>query len=147
MQALPDDVPAPPLVILLSGPATRPSPTRLSTARHPPTPCCTPSTFGGLGALYADDLPLADPRISPINGRLDRFERVAIYIGTRDILLHDAERLRDRFIEAGVEVIFERYGGMPHDWMLMPIPEAHRQLNHAAALLRAPRPPGPSSAR
>ncbi len=138
VQALPGDLTAPNLVVLNSGSgdATLDNPAIATTQAS--DPLLHPDHLRELVRLYADDLPLSHPRISPINGRLDRFRRVAIYIGSRDILVHDAERLRDALTAAGAEVVFERYEGMPHDWMLMPIPEAQRQLRHVAALLTSP---------
>lgn len=134
-QAVPADLPAPELVIMLSasGDATLSHPAITETAKS--DPLLHPPHLIELFRLYADDLPLDDPRISPINGPMDRLRRVAIFIGTREVLVHDAERLADRLAEAGVDVVLENYDGMPHDWMLMPIPEAKRQLDQTIELL------------
>ena len=67
------------------------------------------------------------------------------YVCTRGILVHDAEILRDRLRTAGADVVFERYPGMPHDFMLMPVPEARRQPAYLVTVLaRVPRTSWPS---
>lgn len=128
-----------------SGDATLTNPAMAGTASL--DPLLRADYLRELFRRYAGDFPLEDPRISPANGRLDRFAHVAMYVGTRDIFVHDAEILRDRLHAAGADVVFERYPGMPHDFMLMPVPEARRQVAHlVAALATVPRTGWPASA-
>jgi monoterpene epsilon-lactone hydrolase len=84
---------------------------------------------------YAADLPVEDPRISPINGALSGLPPMIVFTGTRDMLNADANRLRERAAAEGTPLEFREYPGMIHVWMLMPIPEARPALDQAAAFM------------
>lgn len=61
------------------------------------------------GRLYAGELDLEDPVLSPINGRLPVLERVSVFIGTCDVLLADSRRShakaagREMDLDAGLD--------------------------------------------
>ena len=76
------------------------------------------------GAVYARDV---DPKcylVSPVYGSLKDLAPITLFIGTRDILLPDCHKLRDRAAEERVALDYREYDGMVHDWMLGPLPEA-----------------------
>jgi acetyl esterase/lipase len=76
------------------------------------------------GRLYAKELDSKDPRVSPIHGRLDHIPRISMFIGTRDIFLPDARKLRDRAPE---KIALFEYPEMVHEFMLIRfLPEARR---------------------
>jgi epsilon-lactone hydrolase len=79
--------------------------------------------------LWADGLPLVDPRISPLFGDQTHLPPTLLFVGTNDILLSDAHRLMSR----GAKVTLREYPGMFHVWVGAPIPEAKRALDEAAA--------------
>jgi len=59
----------------------------------------------------------ADPRtplLSPINADLRGLPPIQIYIGTDDILLPDARKLRERVVAAGGQIQFYEYPGAFH---------------------------------
>lgn len=78
------------------------------------------------GRAYAKELDPADPLASPVNGPLDGLAPITLFIGTRDILLPDCRKLRDRAAAAGVTIAYHEYESMVHNWMLVPLPEAQR---------------------
>ncbi|MFT9100031.1 MAG: alpha/beta hydrolase [Zymomonas mobilis subsp. pomaceae] len=89
-----------------------------------------------IGKVYADGLPLNDPRISPLFGNMKNLPPIAVFSGTRDILNVDAHRLKTRIEKVGGKISFFEYPDMMHDWMGMPIPEAKKALEQAAIFLK-----------
>ena len=87
------------------------------------------------GRMYAGDLPLDDPRPSPIHGEMGGLPPIAVFTGTADLLLPDSHRLRDRCCEAGVALTLTEAPGMPHDYALMRTPEGAAARRAIAALL------------
>lgn len=68
------------------------------------------------GRLYANELDARDPRVSPLHGPIENIPRISMFIGTRDILLADARKLRDR---APAKIALFEYPEMVHDFMLI----------------------------
>ena len=65
-----------------------------------------------------------DPIISPIYGPLEGLPKISVYVGTRELLLLDSERLRDRAKEEGHPLDFHLWEGMTHVFPVQPIKEA-----------------------
>ncbi len=76
------------------------------------------------GQLYAGDLAPSDPRVSPLFGELGGLGPITVLVGTRDLLLHDARRLRDLATSAGVSVDYHEGEGLIHVYPILPLPEA-----------------------
>ncbi len=95
------------------------------------------------GMLYAGPDGPAGPLASPVNGDLAGLGHVTILIGTRDVFLPDARRLRDGLQTAGTPVTYVEEPGMLHDWMLLPIPEAARAVERLAGIVAGVRPARP----
>ncbi len=76
--------------------------------------------------LYYGDLPADDPRASPLFGGLEGLGPVTIFVGTRDLLLRDAQRLRDAAAAAGVLRDYHEGEGLIHVWPILPLPEARK---------------------
>ncbi|MEK6541288.1 MAG: alpha/beta hydrolase fold domain-containing protein [Pseudomonadota bacterium] len=72
------------------------------------------------GALYARDLPIDDPRVSPIHGRWADLPPVMMFGGGNDILVTDARTLKTKLPSAE----YEEKAGLMHIWPLLPISEA-----------------------
>lgn len=72
---------------------------------------------------WRGDLPLLDPRVSPIEGDLTGLGRLVIFSGTRDILNPDARLLAERARAAGVDVEYHEGAGLVHVYPLLPTPE------------------------
>ena len=68
--------------------------------------------------LYVDGTPLDDPAASPLFADLAGLPPTLIQVGTREILLSDAERLADRAAAAGGDVELELYEGLGHAFQL-----------------------------
>ncbi len=71
---------------------------------------------------WAGDLPLDDPRVSPLFGDLGVLPPVDVWVGTRDITLADCRLLRDR-LPASVPLRYTEEPGALHVYPLLPVPE------------------------
>ncbi|ATO19013.1 esterase [Acinetobacter sp. LoGeW2-3] len=60
----------------------------------------------------------SDPEISPYFADLSGLPPMHIQVGSKEILLDDAQRLRDKAEAAGVEVEFKLYTGMWHNFQM-----------------------------
>jgi acetyl esterase/lipase len=100
------------------------------------------------GRLYAGSLDPNDPLVSPINGDFRGLGRLSVFVGTRDVLLADARRLRAVGAEQGVPVDHREYDGMFHVWVTASIPEGHQATAEIADIVtRAPAPVSPDASR
>jgi epsilon-lactone hydrolase len=88
--------------------------------------------------MYAGDLPLEDPRVSPVYGELAGLAPIAIFTGTSDLLYPDARRLAERMKAEGRTLDMFEYPQMVHAWMLMPLPEGYEARKRIASLLVEP---------
>lgn len=80
--------------------------------------------IGGLaesGRMYAGDLPLDDPLVSPLHGSLTGLAPIHVFTGTHDLLNADAHALLDKAEPAGVDIDFHEAAGMQHDYPLLPL--------------------------
>lgn len=76
-----------------------------------------------IAASWAGGVPLTDPRLSPLYGRLDDLPPLQVLVGTRDITLPDCRMLRER-VAPGTAVTYHEETGAIHDYPLLPVPEA-----------------------
>jgi acetyl esterase/lipase len=90
------------------------------------------------GRRYAGPLEVRDPRVSPIFGAFDGLAPMVVFIGTRDVLLPDARRLRKAATAAGVRVDYWEYPGMIHNWPMRRLPEAHRAIDQLCSTINEP---------
>ena len=67
-----------------------------------------------LGVMYAAELGINDPYVSPIYGDFSGFPPTYIISGTRDILLSDAVRVHRALRRTGVEADLHIYEGQAH---------------------------------
>jgi len=71
--------------------------------------------------LYADDLDLFDPGISPIYGSFEGFPPTLLVSGTRDLFLSNTVRTHIKMRQAGTVADLLVYEGMSHaDYMAVP---------------------------
>jgi acetyl esterase/lipase len=105
---------------------------------------CPASTYFGAkglaeaGRRYAGPLEVRDPRVSPIFGAFDGLAPMVVFIGTRDVLLPDARRLRKAATAAGVRMDYWEYPGMIHNWPMRRLPEAHRAIDQLCSTINEP---------
>lgn len=77
--------------------------------------------------VFADgwrgDLPVDDPRVSPLMADLTGLGPMTVFSGTRDILNPDSRLLVDKAAAAGVDVEYYEEPGLLHVYPLTPTPE------------------------
>ena len=76
-----------------------------------------------LGRLYAGDLGIAHPYVSPLNGDMRGLAPMTVFAGTHDLLYPDSVELAAKAREAGVPVELHLRKGQPHNYAAMPTPE------------------------
>ena len=86
------------------------------------------------GRLYAGDLDVAHPYVSPLNGDFRGLAPMIVFSGTRDLFYPDSIDLAAKARAAGVPVELHLRRGQPHNYAGMPTPEG-RQAR--AIILRA----------
>jgi triacylglycerol lipase len=81
------------------------------------------------GRLWAGRLATDDPRVSPLYGSLDGLPPTVVYASSRDRLVIDALRLRERVVAEDVSTVsFRLRAGLLHDYaMYAPLPDARAE--------------------
>lgn len=98
----------------------------------------SPQGLEACGHRYAGGLELQDTRLSPLFGDLGNLPPTSVFVGTRDILLVDARRLRERMDAAGSPPeLYREADRMQHVWMILPIPEGKAALRDAATFIKS----------
>jgi epsilon-lactone hydrolase len=83
------------------------------------------------GKLFARDLPLTDPRVSPLHGNWDGLPHILMFGGGDDILVTDARALKAK--QPGVD--YHEEAGNMHVWPIFVFPESRRAQAHIARFL------------
>jgi len=78
------------------------------------------------GRLYAGELDVGHPFVSPLNGAFRSLPPMTIFSGTRDLLYPDSVDLAERARAVGVPVELHLRRGQPHNYALMPTPEGRQ---------------------
>ncbi|MDA9422667.1 esterase [Bradyrhizobium sp. CCBAU 53380] len=78
------------------------------------------------GRLYAGELDIGHPFVSPLNGTFRFLAPMTIFAGTRDLLYPDSVDLAERGRAVGVPVELHLLRDQPHNYALMPTPEGRR---------------------
>jgi monoterpene epsilon-lactone hydrolase len=68
--------------------------------------------------LYAGEVPLDDPRISPLFGELKGLPPMIVHLGSEEIVYSDSERLAQKAKAAGVPLMLRAFEGLWHDFQL-----------------------------
>lgn len=79
-----------------------------------------------VGRLYAGELDIGHPFVSPLNGAFRSLAPMTIFSGTRDLLFPDSVDLAERARAAGVPVELHLLRDQPHNYALMPTPEGRQ---------------------
>lgn len=85
--------------------------------------------------MYAGNIDVKDPRVSPIYGNLKQLPKTYIFIGTHDILHADSKKFYELAKIEGVNIKYYEYKKMVHCWMIFPIPEAKRVLEEIKKII------------
>jgi acetyl esterase/lipase len=81
--------------------------------------------------VWRGDLPLADPRVSPIFGEIGGLGPITLFVGTRDIVFPDSRRFAGLARAAGVTIDYHERAGLIHVYPLLPTAEG----SHARRLI------------
>lgn len=84
---------------------------------------------------YAGGTQLSDYLLSPIKGDLQGLGKVSLFIGTNDVLLADARKLKALAQAQGISINYFEYEGMLHDWLLFNLPESTMAIRQIAGLI------------
>ena len=77
-----------------------------------------------IGEMWAGELDIHDPLVSPIYGTFENLGDITIFIGTRDMLCPDCLDFSGLLKEKGIEHTLVVKEGLDHPYPLFPIPEA-----------------------
>jgi monoterpene epsilon-lactone hydrolase len=73
--------------------------------------------------MYAGDLDVTDPFVSPLNGNFEGLAPMLIFTATHDLYHPDIVSLANTAARAGVPVEMHVRNGLPHNYPLLPTPE------------------------
>jgi monoterpene epsilon-lactone hydrolase len=90
---------------------------------HVRDPWLSPAGLVEAGKAWAGGDDPAQPRLSPLNGRLTGLAPMHVYVGTREIAHPDALLLRDRARAVGAPLELTVCEGAVHNYPLLPVPE------------------------
>ncbi|MEU3270910.1 alpha/beta hydrolase [Saccharomonospora sp. NPDC006951] len=113
-------------------------PDPLSNRIEPADPMLGVAGLRQAGRWYAAEDGLADPKVSPVYADLSGFGPIAVFIGTRDVLLPESRRLREDAEAKDVPLRYHEYPGMFHNWIMQPVPEASEAMRELVSFLTTP---------
>ena len=87
------------------------------------------------GGVYARDVDPTNYLVSPVYGSLKDLAPITLFIGTRDLLMPDCRKLRDRAEAEGVKLNYREFDAMLHDWMLISLPESKQVLREIVEII------------
>jgi len=86
------------------------------------------SSLRKIGDLYRGSHEEIDPIVSPSNGQFDGLGEIHVFVGTHEIFYYDCIELIDHHLNEDVKIKTYVYDEMPHDWLLLPIPESKKAI-------------------
>lgn len=89
-----------------------------------------------VGEAFAGGFPKDHYLLSPIYGKLTGLAPVSLFIGSREILVADARKLKKFADEKEITLNYIEYPGMFHAWMLLNLPESKRARKEIIELIR-----------
>ena len=93
----------------------------------------------GIDYYVPEQIDPANPLVSPLFDDLVDLPPTLVQVGSKEILLDDAQRFRDKAAKAGVDVTFKLYTGMWHNFQMFNawFPEANMALDDIATFAQA----------
>lgn len=79
--------------------------------------------------MYAGNLSIKDPRVSPLLGDFSNVGHLSLYQGTHDLLVADSRKFAALAKERSIPLDYYEYPKMNHIFPLLPIPEAEDALD------------------
>jgi epsilon-lactone hydrolase len=89
-----------------------------------------------IGEIYRGDLHASHYLVSPKYGDLKGLGDIAVFFGSEEIFYPDCLEFCGANSTGSARVTAYEYAGMQHDWVILPIPEAHRALDEAVVFMR-----------
>jgi len=81
-----------------------------------------------IGSIWAGDMDVKDPRVSPIYGDLSDFPESLLFVGTHEIFCDDVQEFHRKLVQSGRPSQLIVGTGMNHVYPLLPIPEAKEAM-------------------
>lgn len=102
-------------------------------------PVLSPELLAFWVGLFANGVPLDDPRLAPLAVDLAGAPPLLVLVASEEVLLDDARRLARRAEAAGVDVTIEEWSGLFHIWTVFAplLPEADQGIARLAEFVRA----------
>lgn len=89
------------------------------------------------GEAYAGTLETKDYRVSPIYGQMNGLPEITVFIGTHDLFIADARKLKSKLESGQVSFNYFEYPNMVHDWVIIPgLREAGHSIDEIAKRIR-----------
>lgn len=88
------------------------------------------------GELYARGTDPSHFQLSPINGTLENLGKISLFIGSREILLPDARKLKALAASKNIDLEYFEFPDMVHGWMFLNFPESRDAREKIFALVR-----------
>nr|WP_288974205.1 alpha/beta hydrolase [uncultured Blautia sp.] len=95
----------------------------------PLDPMLSPSGLIEKGKSWAGNADRKDYRLSPIFGDLQGLPPIVMFVGTHEIILADAQKLKNMADNANIDITYYEYEGMNHVFPLFSIPEADKAFD------------------
>jgi acetyl esterase/lipase len=89
-----------------------------------------------IGEIYRGKLASNHYLVSPKYGNLKGLGDIAVFFGTEEILYPDCLEFCEDHSKDETKVKAYVYEGMPHDWVLFPVPESENALKEAVAFIQ-----------
>lgn len=83
-----------------------------------------------VGKKYTAGSSAANYLVSPIFGNLEEMCPTKVFYGSNELFYPDCEKLR-KMTQHHPKFSFELFPNMPHDWVILPVPEADVAINIA----------------
>jgi acetyl esterase/lipase len=82
------------------------------------------------GKLYAQDIDLKDPRVSPIYGNFDKLSKIKIFTSNFELFYPDCLLLKNKLdLAHGTTAFLTVKEEMIHDWIVLPIKERKETID------------------
>ncbi len=82
------------------------------------------------GKIYAQDLDLKDPKVSPIFGNLENLSKIKIFVSDFELFYPDSMVLKEKLDSAsGSTALLTIKEKMIHDWIVLPIRERNETID------------------
>ncbi|MBT4729447.1 MAG: alpha/beta hydrolase [Bacteroidetes bacterium] len=83
--------------------------------------------------LYAREMDLKNPKVSPIYGNLENLSEIKVFVSTHELFYPDCSLLKSKIDSvqgSTIDLSFKKE--MIHDWLVLPIPESDETIQEVA---------------